>query len=193
MKYVAALTPASLPAVTEADADGLELPFSADVDALLSISERARRIAWIAHIESTLGDLVVRCRHLFKFHIVLNLSFSQAHAFYTVPANYAGVMHPTLSSFYKIPQSYYVPRRIRQAYQARLEVNGFWTTAEKESEPEKPKRFGEKEEAKKDDPKQTFKDAFQRERVSPSPVVLQSFKQSFGLTVTGLGKVTRSL
>jgi sorting and assembly machinery component 37 len=176
VKYVAALTPASLPAVTEAEADGPELSFSADIDALLSTSERARRIAWIAHIESALGDLVVRCRRLLKFHIVFNLSFFQAHAFYTVPANYNGVMHPTLSSFYKIPQSYYVPRRIRQAYQARLEVNGFWTTAAEESESEKPKRFGEKEEAKKDDSKQTFKNAFQRERVSP-PVVLQSFKR----------------
>ncbi len=76
-------------------------------------------------------------------------------------------MHPTLSSFYKVPQSYYVPRRIRQVYQARLEGNGFWITAAEESEVEKPKRFGEKE-AEKDDPKQIFKNTFQRERVSHS-------------------------
>jgi sorting and assembly machinery component 37 len=95
------------------------------------------------------------------------LTFFQAHAFYSVPANYAAVMHPTLSSFYKLPQSYYVPRRIRQAYQARLEVNDLWTTSAEESEVEKPKRFGEKE-AEKDDPKQAFKSAFQRERVSHS-------------------------
>ena len=58
MKYVAALNPATVPPVTEAD--GLEPAFSADVDALLSTTERAQRIAWIAHIESALGDLVVR-------------------------------------------------------------------------------------------------------------------------------------
>src|SRR5580658_4918354 len=56
-----------------------------------------------------------------------NSPFLQSHVFYCVPANYVGVMHPTLSSFYKIPQSYYVPRRIRQVYQVRLEANGMWT------------------------------------------------------------------
>ena len=76
-------------------------------------------------------------------------------------------MHPALSSFYNIPQSYYVPRRIRQVYQARLEANGLWTTSAEEGEVEKPKRFGEKE-AEKDDPKQIFKNAFQRERVGHS-------------------------
>jgi sorting and assembly machinery component 37 len=96
-----------------------------------------------------------------------NSPFLQAHAFYCVPANYAAVMHPTLSSFYNLPQSYYVPRRIRQVYQARLEANGSWTTSAEESEVEKPKRFGEKE-IEKDDPKEIFKNAFQRERVSRS-------------------------
>jgi sorting and assembly machinery component 37 len=164
VKYVAALTPATVPPVT---ADRSEPAFSADIDALLSTTERARRIAWTAHIESALGDLVVRCCRLLKFHIVVIRHFLQAHAFYCVPANYGAVMHPTLSSFYNIPQSYYVPRRIRQAYQARLEGNGLWTTSAEESEVEKPKRFGEKE-TEKDDPKQTFKNAFQRERVGHS-------------------------
>lgn len=165
VKYVAALTPAAVPPVT--GVDGSEPAFSADVDALLSTTERARRIAWIAHIESALGDLVVRCRRLHKFQHRGNPLVSQAHAFYCVPANYAAVMHPTLSSFYKIPQSYYVPRRIRQVYQARLEGNGLWSTSAEESEAEKPKRFGEKE-TEKDDPKQIFKNVFQRERVSHS-------------------------
>ena len=62
MKYVAALAPASVPPVAEADAP--EPPFSADVDVLLGPSERARRTAWAAHIESALGDLVVRCLSL---------------------------------------------------------------------------------------------------------------------------------
>lgn len=39
-----------------------------------------------------------------------------------------------------------------------------WNTPAEESEVEKPKRFGDKE-TEKDDPKQMFKNAFQRERV----------------------------
>jgi hypothetical protein len=57
VKYVAGLAPASVPPVAEADAP--EPAFSADVDVLLGPSERARRTAWISHIESALGDLVV--------------------------------------------------------------------------------------------------------------------------------------
>lgn len=190
MKYVAALQPASVPPVAAAGAP--EPAFSADVDVLLNPSERAQRLAWIAHVESALGDLVVRCRRLPKVpNCINNLSFCQAHAFYSVSANYAAVTHPTLSSFYKFPQAFYVPRRIRQAYQARLEVNGLWTAPAEESEVEKPKRFGEKE-AEKDDPKETFKNAFQRERVG-TQVILRAQPASLGLITTGLGKVTRSL
>jgi sorting and assembly machinery component 37 len=178
VKYVAALTPATMPPVT--DADGPEPAFSADVDALLSTTERARRTAWIAHIESALGDLVVRCRRLPRFPHRGNSPFLQAHAFYCVPANYTAVMHPTLASFYNIPQSYYVPRRIRQVYQARLEANGLWSTSAEESEAEKPKSFGEKE-TEKDDPKLIFKNAFQRERVGhsncPSGIIRSDRKQ----------------
>ena len=59
VKYVAALAPTSIPPVMEGDAS--EPAFSADVDVLLNVSERAQRTAWIAHMESALGDLVVRC------------------------------------------------------------------------------------------------------------------------------------
>jgi sorting and assembly machinery component 37 len=62
VKYVATLAPASVLPVVEADAP--EPAFSADVDALLGPSERAQRTAWVAHIESALGDLVVRCCRL---------------------------------------------------------------------------------------------------------------------------------
>jgi hypothetical protein len=61
-----------------------------------------------------------------------------------------------------------VPHRIRQVHQARLESSGLWTAPGNEVEEERPKRFGAKEEPKKEDPKQTFKSAFQRERVSRS-------------------------
>ncbi len=75
-------------------------------------------------------------------------------------------MHPTLSSFYKVPQSYYVPHRIRQLHQARLEASGLWTAPENETGEVHPKRFGAKQEPKNEDPEQLFKGAFQRERVS---------------------------
>jgi sorting and assembly machinery component 37 len=104
----------------------------------------------------------------------INTQSLQAHAFYSVPANYAAVTHPTLSSFYSPPQSYYVPRRIRQVYRTRLEATGLCTTSAEESELEKPKPFGA-EEKQKDDPKQTFKDAFQRERVG---LLRRTFKQN---------------
>ncbi|KAH9180855.1 hypothetical protein EDB89DRAFT_1921520 [Lactarius sanguifluus] len=154
IKYVAALPPTSVPPVAEGDAS--EPAFSADVDVLLDPLERAQRTAWFAHAESALGDLV-------------------AYAFYSLTENYAAVTHPTLSSFYKIPQSYYVPRRIRQVHQVRLEANGLWTTPGNEPEEASPKRFGEKEEPKKEDPKQKFKSAFQRERV------LEKSRAAFGI------------
>ena len=55
---MAALPPTSVPPVGEGDTS--EPAFSADVDALLDPSERAQRTAWFAHVESALGDLVVR-------------------------------------------------------------------------------------------------------------------------------------
>jgi sorting and assembly machinery component 37 len=58
MKYVASLIPSSIPPVVEVDAP--EPASTADVDALLGPLERAQRTAWIAHVESALGDLVVR-------------------------------------------------------------------------------------------------------------------------------------
>jgi sorting and assembly machinery component 37 len=151
----------------EGDAPGPA--FSADIDALLNPSERAQRTAWIAHIESALGDLVVRCPLPEPIPFCSDVGSSQAHAFYTVPANYAAVTQPTLSSFYSAPQTYYVPSRIRKSYQTRLEATGLCTAPAEEPEVEtpKPKRFGE-EEKQKDDPKQTFKMAFQRERVGHS-------------------------
>jgi sorting and assembly machinery component 37 len=66
VKYVARLPPASVPPVV-AEADTPEPTFVADVDALLSPLERAQRTAWIAHVESALGDLVVRCPRLYRF------------------------------------------------------------------------------------------------------------------------------
>ena len=182
MKYVASLIPSSIPLVVEADAP--EPASTADVDALLGPLERAQRTAWTAHVESALGDLVVRS-YLVLIPVVGQSDFLQAHVFYSIPANYAAVTYPTLSSFYNVPQSYYVPRRICRAYQARLEANGLWTLPAhgEENEAEKPKRFGEQV-TEKEDPKQTFKSAFQRERVSRS----SGFSSPIGLIRSGCNR-----
>ena len=153
------------------DGDAPEPVFSADVDVLLNPSERAQRTAWIAHIESALGDLVVRYPLPIPILLCSDIILLQAHAFYSIPANYAAVTQPTLSSFYSAPQSYYLPSRIRKSYLTRLEATGLCTTPAEESEVEKPKRFGA-EEKEKDDPRQTFKTAFQRERVGHSNTIL---------------------
>jgi hypothetical protein len=115
----------------------------------------------------------------------------QAHAFYFLRANYAGVTYPTLSSFYNFPQSYYVPHRICQSYKARLEANGLWAipAAGEESEGEKPRRFGERV-TEKEDPKQTFKSAFQRERVSYWSGCSSTVGLNRSLSKTGLRKGT---
>ena len=144
-----------------------EPAFTADVDALLGLSERAERTACVAHVKSGLGDLVVRCPLPMPIPYCSDVRSSQAHvsAFYSVPTNYAAVTQPTLSSSYSAPQSYYIPSHICKSYQTCLEVTGLCTTPAEESEVEKPKRFGV-EEKQKEDPKQTFKTAFQCERVS---------------------------
>ena len=57
-----------------------------------------------------------------------------------------------------------------------------WTTSAEEDEAAKPKRFGEKE-TEKDDPKEIFKNAFQRERVGhynrPSGIIRSDRNRSW--------------
>ena len=53
------------------EGEASEPVFSADVDVLLNVSERAQRTAWTAHMESALGDLVVCCRCLCQFYLAL--------------------------------------------------------------------------------------------------------------------------
>ncbi|KAI0038438.1 hypothetical protein FA95DRAFT_1505676 [Auriscalpium vulgare] len=158
-KYVAALAPASLP-----HAHNAEQLFSADLDVMLSSVERARRTAWCAHVESTLGDLL-------------------AHAFYSLPANYAGVTQPAFASFYSAPLRYYVPQRIRKLYHARLEANGLWNLPGEEIEDKEAERraFGSKEKPTEKDPKKIFKSAFERERV------LEKARDAFDLYTRLLG------
>ncbi|KAA1469451.1 hypothetical protein DENSPDRAFT_864175 [Dentipellis sp. KUC8613] len=145
LKYVNGLTAESL----AHENSNSEHMFSADLDLLLSTAERARRTAWCAHVESALGDLL-------------------AHTFYSLTENYVSVVHPALVSVLPVPQRYYVPRRVREAYQTRLEASGLWSLPGEEIEDEdanRPRRFGEPEKKPKQDTTKVFKTAFERERV----------------------------
>ncbi|TFY82366.1 hypothetical protein EWM64_g1644 [Hericium alpestre] len=159
LKYVNGLTQASLPH----ENSNTEHMFSADLDTLLSTSERAQRTACPAIVD------------------VFN---AQAHMFYSLPANYADVTHPALVSFLPIPQRYYVPHRIRDAYHKRLEASGLWNLPGEEIEEQEPAPrpvLGKKEQKKPEDPKKTFKSAFERERV------LERARSAFGLYARLLG------
>lgn len=68
-----------------------------------------------------------------------------------------------MASMLPIPQRYYVPGRIREMYRPRLEAAGLWTQAT--SEPEKDS-FGKRQ--KKDDPKDEYARAFERDKVQYS-------------------------
>ncbi|KAG1772797.1 outer mitochondrial membrane transport complex protein-domain-containing protein [Suillus occidentalis] len=113
-----------------------------DLDASLSLSQRAKRAAWCSHIESNIGDLV-------------------AYSFYSLDDNFWKLTNPTMASMLPIPQRYYVPGRIREMHRPRLEAAGLWTQAA--SEPEKDS-FGKRQ--KKDDPKDEYARAFERDKVS---------------------------
>ena len=86
------------------EGDTLEPAFSADVDTLLSPSERARHTAWIAHTESVLGDLVVRCPLPIPIPFCRNMILLQAHVLYPIPANHAAVIQLALSFPFQSPQ-----------------------------------------------------------------------------------------
>jgi len=91
----------------------------------------------------------------------------QGYMFYSLQANYVGVTHPTLASFFPAPQRYYVPARIRETYRTRLEASGLWNIPIEEvddkGDPRRP--FGEKAKKEEQDPKIKFKTAFEREKV----------------------------
>lgn len=105
----------------------------ADLDQDLSPRERAQRTAWYAHVESHLGDLVVcHSPSSRKPHSRV----PQYSNFYTNQDNWTKLVNPALASMFPIPQKYYVPGRMRDAYFQRLVAAGLWkeTTEEKPSE-----------------------------------------------------------
>lgn len=95
-----------------------------------------------------------------------NLRSAQAYTFYSSFANYSKITHPVLVNVLPIPQRYYLPNRIRESYQPRLQVAGLWDCAGPEQEEASGKStFSIKPKAKKDDPKETYKKAFARAQV----------------------------
>ncbi|KAL1741320.1 hypothetical protein HDZ31DRAFT_45690 [Schizophyllum fasciatum] len=80
-----------------------------DLNALagLSATERAQLVAWSAHAQLNLGDLV-------------------SHVFFSVNKNWNKLTHPALASRLPIPQRYYMPGRIRELHRPRLTTAGLW-------------------------------------------------------------------
>ncbi|KAG1827166.1 outer mitochondrial membrane transport complex protein-domain-containing protein [Suillus subaureus] len=113
-----------------------------DLDASLNAPQRAKRTAWCSHVEANIGDLV-------------------AYSFYSLDDNFWKLTNPTMASMLPIPQRYYVPGRIREMHRPRLEAAGLWTQAASEAEKDS---FGKRQ--KKDDPKDEYARAFERDKVS---------------------------
>ncbi|KAF4615516.1 hypothetical protein D9613_002752 [Agrocybe pediades] len=92
----------------------------ANLDITLNATQRSKRVAWFAHAESHLADLVY-------------------HNIYANVDNWSNVTLPALAAIFPVPQKYYVPRRMRDSYFPRLEASGLWKSVVEEEKPtEKP-------------------------------------------------------
>jgi sorting and assembly machinery component 37 len=91
----------------------------------------------------------------------------QTHAFFCLPDNWKKLTHPALASGLPIPQRYYVPFRVRESYQPRLEAAGLWDAPEEVSPSEnEPKSFAERQKKQKEElPGGHFRQKFGREKV----------------------------
>ncbi|KAL0946677.1 hypothetical protein HGRIS_012865 [Hohenbuehelia grisea] len=132
------------------------------IDADLTAVERARNLAWQAHLELNMGDLV-------------------AHMMYSLEANWVKLTHPTLAGFLPVPQKYYVPARLRDSYRARLEAVGLWNLPGIEQEPKKPFEAPVKQ-TKESDPKEKYLRVFERAKVE------EKARSSFDVYSRLLGK-----
>ncbi|KIP12234.1 hypothetical protein PHLGIDRAFT_98144 [Phlebiopsis gigantea 11061_1 CR5-6] len=121
------------------------------LDDVLTPADKAQNAARIAHVESTLGDLV-------------------AHVYYSLSANWTRQTRHTIASVLPVPQCYYVPERIRKSYQPRLEAVELWDVAgiEQEERQEREhfsfRRAAKK--SKKSQEKAKFKENSKRKKVS---------------------------
>ncbi|KAG6860933.1 hypothetical protein C0995_005888 [Termitomyces sp. Mi166 len=116
---------------------------SLNLDLSLSSTEKSQSVAWCAHVESNIGDIV-------------------SYALYSNQSNWTELMHPALASLYSIPRCYYIPGRIREMYRPRLEIVGLWDlpTKEEEKKPFKTDKAWQKHQNKK-----LFQETFSREKV----------------------------
>ncbi|KAF5315658.1 hypothetical protein D9611_004914 [Ephemerocybe angulata] len=134
VKYVANL----------AKTEGSTYP-SGDVDEFLSTAKRSQRNAWLAHVEANLGNLV-------------------ASALYATQENWEGLTLPGLASLFPLPQRYFVPQKLREAYQPRLEGAGLWAHPPPDEEEKKKTPFEKELRKKPTIDKRKFLLVFQREK-----------------------------
>jgi len=114
------------------------------LDASLGHARKSQEVAWCAHVESNLGDVVYY--NLYAHH-----------------GNWAGLTQPVLASMLPVPQCYFVPGRIRECHRSRLETAGLWLP---EVEKQDKKTFRETFKSKKEKTDtHLYLQAFQRERV----------------------------
>ena len=138
----------------------------ANAEAMLDRVERSKIVAWSAHIESQLGNILVRPR--FHGSWLRLLTAAQYYALYSHLDNWVELTHPALVSLFPVPQQYYVPGRIRESYRPRLEAAGLWNLQPSEKDEKKPFKEAVKVNEKEEN-KRKFQEAFGREKVHFEP------------------------
>ncbi|KAH9842744.1 uncharacterized protein C8Q71DRAFT_734228 [Rhodofomes roseus] len=125
-----------------------QLPGARDVNESLNTMEKSQFAARIAHVQSDYGDLV-------------------AHMLYSLRLNWRRVTRPAMASMLPVPQRYYVPNRIRESYQPRLEAAELWDIPgiEQEEEEDRISALRRDRRKKKETKAQKFKRVFEREKV----------------------------
>ncbi|KAG8907397.1 hypothetical protein FRB99_004422 [Tulasnella sp. 403] len=123
IKYLSGLDESRAPKPLDAESGGYNYPVTPSLDEDLSPEHKSKSVAWRSYIDTHLGDLVL-------------------NSFYSLTPNYQALILPTLVSFLPFPQNYYVPGRLRDLYQPRLEAAGLWDVVDDD----------EKEEVAKDKP-----------------------------------------
>lgn len=136
------------------------LSVNASIDARLKSSQAQRDIAWKAYITSQLGDLLVRSVNMSLSHLYLPIR--QAHQLYV--EHYWTFTRGALAKLMPVPQRWFVPSRLRQIHQPRLEAIGMWD-AHYVEEPETSKPVTKTPQPPGVPPAQVYKKAFARERV----------------------------
>lgn len=93
---------------------------------------------------------------------------AQAHMLYSLRLNWWKVTRPAMASMLPVPLRYYVPGRIRDAYQPRLETAELWDVPGKEQEEDEDRMSSLRRDRrkKKESKAQKFKRVFEREKVS---------------------------